>query len=108
MVGGVFGSPLAAGAGPVSIAIDRGNAFAFVSNNSAGTIGEYALNPTTGALTPISGSPIAAGTNPLPLTIHPPRRYLFAANPQPAQQVPTFATPPPTGPLPPSPPTAPP
>lgn len=38
--------------------------FVYVSNNGSNTVSAYAINPTTGALTPVTGSPFATGSGP--------------------------------------------
>src|SRR4029077_10260967 len=40
----------------------------------------FAINPSTGALTPISGSPFASGTNTLSVSIDPTGKYLYTAD----------------------------
>jgi|HubBroStandDraft_1064217.scaffolds.fasta_scaffold106853_2 6-phosphogluconolactonase len=39
--------------GPISIAVEPTGQFAYTANSSNGTVGEYSINTTTGALTPI-------------------------------------------------------
>jgi 6-phosphogluconolactonase len=53
----VPGSPFAAGSG--AFAITTANGAVYVSNNSAGTVSGYRINPTTGALSPVAGSPFS-------------------------------------------------
>jgi YD repeat-containing protein len=50
-----------AGTGPVGVAVDPSGRFAYVLNSKDLTISGYAMDPTTGALSPISGSPFAFG-----------------------------------------------
>ncbi|MCE9599412.1 MAG: beta-propeller fold lactonase family protein [Spirochaetia bacterium] len=68
----IAGSPFTAGAGPGPVAIDRGGLFAFVPNNNGGagnTMSVFKIDPTSGALTPVSGSPYSVGTGPLGIAI---------------------------------------
>lgn len=44
------------------------------------TISGYAINSTTGALTPLPGSPFTAGSNPYALTLDPASQFLYVAN----------------------------
>ncbi len=46
----------------------------------AGTVSAYAINPHTGALTPVAGSPFKAGTHPLSITIDPYGESVYVAN----------------------------
>ena len=97
MLSFISGSPFGTGAGPLSIAIDPTDAFAFVANNPGGSLGSYALTAASGALTPVSGSPFAAGTNPEALTVHPTGSFLFAADAGAANQVTTYGITPGSG-----------
>ena len=63
------GSPIAAGILPASIVLDPSGQFAYVANDSSGSISVYAVDTTTGALTPVSGSPFAAGNQPRSIAI---------------------------------------
>ncbi len=46
---------------PYYVVIDRNGRFAYVTNEIGGTIAIYQIDPTSGALTPISGSPFSTG-----------------------------------------------
>lgn len=65
----IEGSPFATGYGPLGVAIDPSGKFVYVANNGlsgkAGNISAFAINPLSGALTPVQGSPFTAGSNPL-------------------------------------------
>ena len=67
----VSGSPFGAGAGPLSIAIDPTDAFAYVANQAAASIAEYSLDATTGVLSAPSGSPLGVVPIPESLTVDP-------------------------------------
>jgi YVTN family beta-propeller protein len=55
--------------------------FAYVANESSNTISAYAIDASTGALTPIAGSPFAdTGTGPVAVTVDPNGAYLYVAN----------------------------
>jgi 6-phosphogluconolactonase len=53
----VSGSPFAAGSGAFAMAMANGTLY--VSNNTAGSVSGYTVNPTNGALTPLAGSPFS-------------------------------------------------
>lgn len=59
----------ASGAAPVA-------SFVYVSNADDGTIGGYALDKATGALTPLGTT--AAGPKVMPMTVSPDKRHLYA------------------------------
>jgi len=63
------GSPVAAGLLPASIVLDPSGQFAYVANDNSNDISVYAVDSTTGALTPVSGSPFAAGNQPRSIAI---------------------------------------
>jgi 6-phosphogluconolactonase len=54
--------------------------FAYVANNVSNTVSAYSINPTSGALTPVTGSPFADGALPKAMTSDPTGRFVFAAN----------------------------
>jgi 6-phosphogluconolactonase len=55
---------IAAGTGPISVAVDPAGKFAYVTNSGSNDVSMYTINATTGALTSIGT--IAAGTGPSP------------------------------------------
>jgi len=63
------GSPVAAGAFPISIVLDPSGLFAYVANDSSNDISVYAVEPTTGAMTAVSHSPFPAGNEPRSIVI---------------------------------------
>ncbi len=74
----VAGSPFLAGSNPSSVVVDPSGKFAYVANSApealrgslAGSVTAYAINGSTGALTPIgTAAGVAAGTNPVSVTI---------------------------------------
>ncbi len=82
------GSPYAAGAGAGAIpAFSPNGKFLYVMDQSpsAGAIAGnavsgYAIDPTTGALTPIAGSPFPAGTDPSWIAFTPDGKYAYVSN----------------------------
>jgi len=58
---GVAASPFATGTSPYSIAVDPSGQVAYVANAGSGTgsISAFAINPSTGVLTPVAGNPLA-------------------------------------------------
>lgn len=68
----VQGSPYSAGSsvgGLAAIVTSTENTFLYQSDPQVMTVRAYAVNGTTGALTPVSGSPFAAGSAPMLLTV---------------------------------------
>jgi 6-phosphogluconolactonase (cycloisomerase 2 family) len=49
-------SPLMAGSGPVSVAVDPSGKFAYVANARDANVSAYKIDSTTGALSPVSGT----------------------------------------------------
>jgi 6-phosphogluconolactonase (cycloisomerase 2 family) len=88
----VAGSPFDAGSSPYYVAVDPLGKFLYVANSAYSPFGNdmsisgYAINQTTGALTPIPGSPFPSGVLPHDLngahgfTIDLSGRFLYAAN----------------------------
>jgi 6-phosphogluconolactonase len=50
------------------------------NTQNSNTISGYAINPTTGALTPIPGSPFTVGTNPNAVALDTTSKFLYVAN----------------------------
>jgi len=67
-----------AGGGPTSVSVDSQGHFAYVTNFNAGNVSVFAIDGTTGALTPTSTAP--AGTNPVALTLDPAGHFAYVAN----------------------------
>ena len=82
----VQGSPFAAGYDPYGVAIDPTGKFAFVVNNGTGSgkeegnVSAFAINPSSGALTPVEGSPFTAGANPLAVAISRNGKFAYVVN----------------------------
>ena len=49
-------------------------------NVAPGTVSGYAIDSTTGALTPVPGSPFGAGLAPLSLAVAPSNKFVYVAN----------------------------
>jgi 6-phosphogluconolactonase len=60
----VAGSPFATGSNAYSVSVDPTGQFVYVGNDGSANVSEFALNRSTGALTPVAGSPVPAGANP--------------------------------------------
>lgn len=61
------GSPFAAGTIPQSVTVDLSGRFVYIANgyrNGNGTVSAYAIDPSTGTLTPVSGSPFSVPVDP--------------------------------------------
>jgi len=56
---------------PVSVAVDPSGKFAYVANESSGTVSGYTIDPSTGALTSIANSPFVAGFVPQSVAMTP-------------------------------------
>jgi uncharacterized protein (TIGR03437 family) len=75
----VPGSPFTTGPSTVAVTTVLGR-FAYAASFGGNNIYAFTINPTTGALTPISGSPFAAGSGPFGLTSDLSGRFLYSAN----------------------------
>jgi 6-phosphogluconolactonase len=76
---------LAAANNPVQLALDQSGPFLYVANGGDGTIGAYAINGTTGALSPVAGSPFpavpppsAGGIAEFSIALDPSGQFLYA------------------------------
>jgi 6-phosphogluconolactonase len=65
----ISGSPYDAGLGPQYAAISSDGAHLYVTNNGSQDITGYAIDATSGGLSPLGESPFATGMNPLGITI---------------------------------------
>ena len=65
---------------PVShyIATDQTGAYLYVTTGT--NIVGYAIDATTGALTPLPGFPVSAGANAYSITIDPTNQFVYVAN----------------------------
>ncbi|HZT01058.1 MAG TPA: beta-propeller fold lactonase family protein [Steroidobacteraceae bacterium] len=54
--------------------------FAYTADNAGGKIYAYAIDQTSGALTPVSGSPYADGTAPAAVSLAPNGKFAFSAS----------------------------
>ena len=75
---------VAAGAFPCYAAIDPSGGFAYVSNcidfTSPGSISQFTINQTTGALSPLSPASVSTGVNPTQLRFDPSGNYAYVNN----------------------------
>jgi 6-phosphogluconolactonase (cycloisomerase 2 family) len=81
----VPGSPfaacgVAADCFPGSVALSPDGRFAYVGNSGAANVSAYAIDTTTGALTPVPGSPFAAGWSPFSVAVSPDGQFAYVAN----------------------------
>jgi 6-phosphogluconolactonase len=72
----VTGSPFAAGAQPLSVALDPSNTYAYVANGTDATISGYTVGNGIGV--PLAGSPYASGASVRALTRDQSGKYLLA------------------------------
>ena len=67
--------------GNVIVSCTQTGRFAYVANRQSNSISGFAIDPSTGILTPLSGSPFASnGTTPTALTVDPDGQFLYVAN----------------------------
>lgn len=64
---------------PVSLALDSTYGHIYVAE-TAGFVGVFSINSTTGALTEVAGSPYVAGNSPNSLVLDPTGSFLYVAN----------------------------
>jgi len=62
---------------PTTIAVDRNGHYAYVTNEAAGSISIFSIDPVTGALTPIPGSPFPS---PFPSSNSGPTAFTFSSD----------------------------
>ncbi len=74
----VVGSPFAAGNGSYFVTVDPTSRFAYVANGGGGTISAFAIDATTGALTPVGNATATDGLR--IITVAPSGRFLYVAN----------------------------
>ena len=72
----VAGLPVQVGASPFAIAIDPGEKFVYVANLADNTLSVLSINPTTGALTPLSA--YVTGTRPTSIAVL--GQYVYVVN----------------------------
>jgi 6-phosphogluconolactonase (cycloisomerase 2 family) len=75
----VAGSPFASGLGVSALAVDKNEKYIYAANTGANTVSGFAINPTSGALTPLQGSPYSstAGTGPSAIAIDPANSIVY-------------------------------
>jgi len=66
--------------GANSVTIDPTGKFLYSAINQGNDISGYLIDPTTGALTPITGSPFPAGNVPMTVRVDPSGRYAYVTN----------------------------
>ena len=78
----VKGSPFkgAGRAWPEGIAIDPTGKFAYVANGYSKNVSGYAIDASTGTLTPVKGSPFEAGAWPAGVAITPSSKFAYVTN----------------------------
>ncbi len=54
--------------------------FVYVTNAGAKTVSAYAIDPSSGALTPVAGSPFAAGTVPSGIAVDAAGKFAYLEN----------------------------
>ncbi|HKC44301.1 MAG TPA: beta-propeller fold lactonase family protein [Burkholderiales bacterium] len=73
----------AAGTFPSGVAVHPSGKFAYVANFSSNDVSAYAIDPTTGVLTPVPNSPFStgpSGVHPFGVTVHPSGKFLYVTN----------------------------
>jgi 6-phosphogluconolactonase len=77
------GSPFPAAGQSQSVTVHPSGKFVYVANavvNNALGVSAYAINATTGALTPLTGSPFPAGSEPQSVAVSPNGKFAYVAN----------------------------
>jgi DNA-binding beta-propeller fold protein YncE len=64
------GASVAAGALPISVAIDPAGTFAYVANGNSNDLSVYAIGTGTGLLSAVGGSPFATDQGPRSIAVH--------------------------------------
>ena len=67
---GVDGASVA-GSDPLFITVDPSGKYAYTANEQSADISAYAIDGTTGVLTPVAGGPFTAGIDPFTVSISP-------------------------------------
>jgi 6-phosphogluconolactonase (cycloisomerase 2 family) len=81
----VVNSPFQVGTAPFALAIDPTEQFMYVTNAPAsttntGTVSEFTISSTSGALTLVPDSAFPTGTSPVAALVHPTGGFLYVAN----------------------------
>jgi len=76
----VAGSPFATDGNPSAVALDPWGQFVYIANQATNDVSAYTLNPSTGALTPITGSPYPVGAGPVSLSVDFSGKFLYVTN----------------------------
>ncbi len=76
---GTTSAPVVSAPAPVSPLSTTKPKFAYTTNQGASLSG-YSVDPSTGALTPLSGFPVAVGLNPYAITHDPQNRFLIVSD----------------------------
>ena len=63
-----------------SLSVAQTPEFLYVANNGSNSVSAYAIDATTGALTPVPGSPFAAGIGANGVAVDPKGKYLYVTN----------------------------
>ena len=64
----------------IAVTCTTGPQFAYVANLGGNTVSAYSINPTTGALTPVTGSPFTTGIFPDAVTVNTTGTFAYVAN----------------------------
>ncbi len=67
----IHAANFAAGQGPFSVTVESTGRFAYAANRNSNDVSAYAIDSSTGALTPIGSANVAAGTNPVSIATTP-------------------------------------
>ena len=84
VVGSPFPTQIGGSPGPVGLAVHPNGSFLYVAlwgtTSFGNSVAAFAINATTGALTPVPGSPFPVGSGPLALVVDPTGQFLITAN----------------------------
>ncbi|WP_455218331.1 lactonase family protein, partial [Kaarinaea lacus] len=76
----IMDAPAEAGGVPYRVAIHPSGRFAYVTNWAGLSLSVFAINETSGELSPVDGSPFATGGRPYAVTVHPSGRFVYVTS----------------------------
>ena len=63
-----------------AVVVDPSGKYVYAANVNSASVSAFAVNETSGTLTPLAGSPVATVSSPQALAIDPSGRYLYVAS----------------------------
>src|ERR1019366_5218823 len=71
---------ITAGLQPFTITVHPSGQYAYVPNSNGNNVSQFTIDPTSGALTPMSTATVATGAGPVALAIDPSGKYAYVTN----------------------------